>query len=328
MDELILDSGVNSQGGGSQSSIHLSGIPTGVGAGTRVRKVGRRSRNKSKGIKEEEAPLFSNITGALQKSEFSEGADIDRMKERERQRPKPPRQGRRSAQNSDTEDEVYEYTFQRERPAHRSMLQGALHEGNIGSGTGAGSSSGTGTSMSTGSSQATKPKKYVRRRTVDRDGSNPDEWKPKSDLFNAESKPLGAESDNESVSMTKDVDTKGNKIVSNGGKIVSERPKDPNMFVDDGYSSNEDSVAEEKSRKEIKQNKLKELNRRRRNTIDTQVDKKGSGQSDSAKRHEDFMAKEKKIIFDTKPKDDFMTEIQKDSMRGENISVLIFTFFK
>ena len=44
--------------------------------------------------------------------------------------------------------------------------------------------------------------------------------------------------------------------------------KDPNMFVDDGYSSNEDSAVEEQGKKELKQNKLRDLNRRRRYTLD------------------------------------------------------------
>ena len=82
------------------------------------------------------------------------------------------------------------------------------------------------------------------------------------------------------------------------------------MFVDDGYSSNEESIVEERSRKQIKQSKLRELNRRRRHTLDDSNKTKNV----NIKPSKAPVGSEKGSIFNKRAKEDeFLEELRKES---------------
>ena len=88
--------------------------------------------------------------------------------------------------------------------------------------------------------------------------------------------------------------------------------KDPNMFVDDGYSSNEDSTIEEHGKKELKQSKLRELNRRRRYTLDdsNKMKNKNLNSPKALGVHRDGS------IFSKRDKEDeFLEDIRKESSK-------------
>ncbi len=85
--------------------------------------------------------------------------------------------------------------------------------------------------------------------------------------------------------------------------------KDPNMFVDDGYSSNEESAIEEQNKKEMKQCKLRELNRRRRHTLDDSNKLKEK----NVKLSKALVAHKSGSIFSRRKDDDFLEDIRKES---------------